>query len=131
MKIIKYGLVAGIAAVADMATLYILTPLLGFPYLGGTAAGFIAGLIVNYLLSTRYVFAPSRPEEQKRLPEFTAYALIGVTGLALSLLFMRIFVGLEGIPVMPAKVVTTGLVFFWNYFGRRALYERGGASCRN
>lgn len=131
MKIIKYGFVAGIASVTDMATLYILSPVLDFPYLVGTSTGFITGLIVNYLLSTKYVFNASRTESQKRISEFTAYALIGVAGLILSLLCMRIFVGTLGIAIIAAKIVTTVLVFFWNYFGRRALYERGGESCRS
>ena len=130
MKIIKYGFVSCAAAAVDMGTLYLLSPVLGFSYLGATAAAFIAGIVVNYLLSTRYVFGASRGEDIKTPREFTAYALIGVTGLALSLLFMRIFVGFAGLPVMAAKVITTGLVFFWNYFGRRAFYERGGTICR-
>lgn len=130
MRIFRYGMVAALASVADMATLYILTLVLGFPYLGGTAAGFLTGLTINYLLTIRYVFHSFRSVDINPKSEFAAYALIGVAGLALSLLFMRLFVGFLHLPVMVAKAVTTGFVFFWNYFGRRALYKKGGIGCK-
>lgn len=131
MKIIRYGFVALLAAAADMAALYVSTPILGLPYLSGTAVGFLAGLLVNYLLSIRFVFAGERHKEQKTSVEFAVYTLIGGIGLILSLLLMRLFVGTIGMPVMYAKAVTTGLVFFWNYFGRRTFYKRGGVRCKN
>lgn len=130
MRIIRYGLVAGLAAAADMTTLYLFTPVLGLPYLVGTAAGFLTGLTINYLLSIRWVFQGFRSKEIKYTHEFAAYALIGVAGLALSLLLMRIFVGAVHLPVMQAKVLTTGFVFFWNYLGRMALYKKGGLGWR-
>ena len=130
MKIIKYSFVSCAAAAVDIGTLYILSQKFGLMYLWATAAGFITGITVNYLLATRYVFRASRGCKTKTTYEFIAYSLIGAAGLALSLLLMRVFVGFVGLPVMAAKVITTVLVFFWNYFGRKAFYEKGRVICR-
>ena len=56
IKIIRYALVGGSVAAADVVFFYIFAKLLSFNYLWVNAIGFVLGTLANYLLSIRLVF---------------------------------------------------------------------------
>ena len=118
-QLLRYGVVGGIAFVVDYGSLWLLTELAGLPYLWSAALAFLLGLTVNYILSTRWVFGESRLASP--VAEFAAFALIGVVGLGLNELIL--WAGTEGLGLhyMLSKVVSTGIVFFWNFLARRFL----------
>ncbi|MBQ9660513.1 MAG: GtrA family protein [Bacteroidales bacterium] len=114
-----YAIVGGIAFAADYGSLWLLTEAAGLPYLLSAALAFVLGLICNYLLSTRWVFGESRL--QSRWAAFTAFAVIGVIGLGLNELIMWICTDRLQLHYMLSKIVSTGIVFFWNFLARRFL----------
>lgn len=118
-QLLRYGVVGGIAFVVDYGTLYVLTEFAGFHHLVSAAIAFIAGLAVNYVLSTLWVFGESRI--RSRSAEFLAFALIGVAGLGLNELIIYLCTDVAGLHYMLSKVISTVIVFFWNFFARRFL----------
>ena len=83
----------------------------------------MAGLIVNYLISTFWIFKTSNVKN--KFVEFLGFAAIGVVGL---LLTMGITKGFEvwlsdktSAYQMIAKVVSTAVSFLWNFFARKIL----------
>lgn len=116
-QLIRYGLVGGLAFVADYASLYAFTEWLGIQYLVSAALAFIIGLTVNYILSNLIVFTTHRLNN--RWLEFTVFAIIGVIGLGLNELIMYCACELIGLHYMVAKLISTALVFFWNFFARK------------
>ncbi len=76
------------------------------------------GLVFVYIASNRWVFE-TRKLEHRRFIEFSIFALIGVIGLGLTMLFMWVFVDLVSLHYLVAKVFTTGLVLIWNFGARR------------
>lgn len=122
MGLFKYGFVGGIAAIADMSALYIWSMLFGLHYLTGTVIGFIVGLIVNYIISSHFVFRKKR-ECKKRL-EFMGHAAVGCIGLILSVMLMKMAVDYMRLPIMVSKCTVIIIVFFWNYYGRKYLYRK-------
>jgi putative flippase GtrA len=115
IQFVRYAFVGAVAAVVDIFSLFALTDWAGLHYLISAMVAFVAGLIINYLLSRVWVFqsvySPSR--------EFIIFAIIGIIGLALNELFLYFFVDLLGIWYMAAKVISVGLVLIWNFLARR------------
>lgn len=127
IQLFRYTFVGGVAFLADFGLLAAFTELAGLNYLVSAALSFIVGLTVNYLLSVRWVFA-SRTMSNRRA-EFTLFALIGVVGLGLNELFMWILTDGLGRHYLVSKIVTTAIVFLWNFLARRfALFRPERAS---
>lgn len=116
-QLIRYGFVGGVAFVADYASLYAFTEWLGIQYLVSAALAFVIGLTVNYILSNLIVFSTHRLHN--RWLEFAVFAIIGVIGLGLNELIMYCACELIGLHYMLAKLISTGIVFFWNFFARK------------
>ena len=117
VQLFRYGFVGGAAFVVDYGSLWFLTEVCGMHYLLSAAIAFILGLTTNYLLSTRWVFSDSRLEN--RWAEFAVFALIGVVGLGLNELIMWAGTDLMHLHYMLSKVISTAIVFFWNFFARK------------
>lgn len=114
----KYLLAGGMGFVVDFATLFFCRDFLGLHYLLAAALGFIVGLVAVYVASNKWVFDRRRMKDRMTL-EFTIFALIGVIGLSLTMLFMWVFVDLFSLHYLLAKIVTTGLVLVWNFGARK------------
>ena len=85
-----------------------------------TAAGFIVGLIVNYILSIIFVFKNSENSNSGRsVKAFIVFAIIGVIGLGLTELGMYVGVYLLKWHYLITKVIVAALVLIWNYCGRK------------
>lgn len=118
-QLLRYAVVGGISFVVDYGSLWLLTEKAGLPYLWSAAIAFILGLICNYLLSTAWVFGESRIKNA--WGEFLAFAIIGLVGLGLNELIMYGCTDGLGFHYMLSKIVSTGIVFFWNFLARRFL----------
>lgn len=119
IQLFRYLFVGGFAAVVNIGALYIFTEVFSLYYLISNVLGFILGLITNYLLSKWLVFA--KESQFNKALEFAIYALIGVVGLGFDTLFMWLFTS-AGLYYMISKVISTVLVFIWNFFARKGLY---------
>ena len=126
-EFLRYLLVGGTAFLFDYG-LFFLTKTLVFNALGNTgvylatAAGFITGLAVNYILSITFVFKSAKEQNKgKTVGAFLLFAVIGVIGLLLSEGGMYLFFDLAGIHFMLAKIIVTGIVLLWNYIARKLL----------
>lgn len=119
LQLLRYGFVGGVAFVADYGTLFALTHYAGVHYLWSAAIAFGIGLTVNYLLSISWVFNKNR--SAKPWVEFMVFALIGIVGLGLNELIMYVATDLIGLHYMLSKLLSTALVFCWNFFARKLI----------
>lgn len=119
LQLLRYGIVGGVAFVADYGTLFALTHYAGIYYLWSAAVAFCIGLTVNYLLSISWVFNKNR--SAKPWVEFMVFALIGVVGLGLNELIMYVATDLIELHYMVSKLISTALVFCWNFFARKLI----------
>jgi len=121
-QFVKYFFVGGFAFIIDISILYLLTEFLYFHYLISAIFGFIAGLVVNYILSIKWVFDSRNIENQKI--EFGIFTLIGIIGLALNELFLWLFTDLLYFHYLISKIMTVALIFLWNFGMRKYLLFR-------
>ena len=119
IQLFRYGFVGGAAFVVDYGVLVLLTEVFGMHYLLSATISFILGLITNYLLSISWVF--NKRTMGNRWAEFVVFAVIGVIGLGLNALIMYLCTDKMGIHYMLSKIISTVIVFFWNFFARKFL----------
>jgi len=123
VQFLRYLVVGGVAFAADFGTLTLLHGVFHIHYLVANAGGFIAGLLVNYFLSIRWVF------DQRRLRnpwmEFLAFAGIGLLGLLINEASMYLLVDKVELQYQIAKVGATGISLVWNFGARKVmLFQR-------
>jgi len=119
----RYVVVGGVAFVADAGTLWVLTEVAGVHYLVSNVGGFAVGLLVNYLLSVRWVFA--RHSGRPVGVEIGVFAAIGVAGLGLNEVLLWAATEGIGLHYMLSKVLAAGVVLVWNFGARRWFLFRG------
>ncbi len=120
-QLIGYGLASGVALGFDMGTLIGLTHA-GMPYLPASALGFTIGAVVAYLLSIRFVF--STHVIHNRALEFSTFLALGIAGLLVNTLVMRIAVGSFGTNLIAAKGMAACCTFGTNFALRRQVLFR-------
>jgi putative flippase GtrA len=117
VQIIRYFISGGIAAVVDFGLLYLLTEFFGLYYLWSAVISFSVGLLITYLFSITWIFNQRRISN--RWIELLIFSVIGVVGLLLTYLFMQYFTEVINLHYMLSKVLTTIIVFFWNFLTKR------------
>ena len=127
VQLFRYGFVGGIAFVADYGTLYVLTEYVHLYHLISAGVAFVIGLLVNYVLSIHWVF--DEHSSSSKMTEFTIFAVIGIIGLGLNELIIYTGTDVCGLHYMLSKLISTIIVFFWNFFARKyVLFDKHSRS---
>ena len=117
IQFFRYIFVGGLATVVDWGLSAVLFAVLC------NGLSFVAGLIVNYFISTFWVFSNSKIKN--KFIEFISFAAIGVVGLLITLgvtyAFEWLLADKTSLYQMIAKVSSTALSFLWNFFARKFL----------
>jgi putative flippase GtrA len=123
-EVVRYFGCSVVALVADLA-IFSIGMYLGTSYPIAAAVGFIVGLWVVYALSVRFAFR-ARAFKDQRL-EFIVFASIGIAGLLLTEALLWVLVEHLVLPPLAAKMLTAGVVFFFNFGLRKwALFTQHG-----
>ena len=115
--------VGALAFVADALALLLAESLLKLHYLLAALLGFLLGVAVNYLLSSRFVFRAAS-SGKSRLVEVLVFLLLAAVGLGLTELILWLLTGFGGLHVLLSKIAATLVVFLWNFFGRKLILYR-------
>jgi putative flippase GtrA len=118
VQLVRSLAVSVIALIVDFSTLVFLKEAGNMHYLLAAALGFSLGVVVNYILSVKWVFA-NRKFASKHA-EFTIFVVICAIGLALNLLIIWGLVQLT-LDYRVAKAISTVIVFFWNFVARKKI----------
>lgn len=121
----KFALVGFASLAVEYTLLSCLLHAARMDYLLATSLAFVASIVVNYVLSMRYVF--ERKDEMSRRREFTIFAILSAVGLGLNDLYMFIGVGLLNVGTMAMKLISTFFVTWYNYFSRRKFLDAGSS----
>jgi len=119
VQLFRYTIVGGTAFCFDFTALHMLTAYAGLHYLVSAAFAFVLGLLVNYVLSVRWVFA--NRSLKNRYAEFIVFALVGLVGLGLNELIMWGVTEYGGVHYLGSKVISTVVVYLFNFSIRKVL----------
>jgi putative flippase GtrA len=119
----RFLTVGAVGTVLDFSILTLLK-LAGLPTLFANSISFTAGLLNNFTWNRLWTFGDSvKADWRRQLAQFT---LVSLVGLALNNLIVLSLEGIFGAMLgsaqwayLPAKVIATGVVVFWNYFANR------------
>jgi putative flippase GtrA len=117
--LIRYFFVGGAAACVDIGLFALFAKAFGWPYLQVGIASFVLATLVNYWLSVRFVFVSG--QRFRRRWEVAMVFAVSLVGLGFNALVLWLCVEVAYVDLIVAKVIATGVVFFWNYFARRVL----------
>ena len=123
IQALRYVVAGGVAFLVDAGLLALLTECFGQQrLLLWTAIAFLVGLGVTYLFSIGWVF--DKRSVSNKGAELGIFTLIGIVGFFLTELFMWLFARKLGWHYLLAKVLTTVLVFVWNFTAKKGLLFR-------
>lgn len=117
MIIARYFVVGGAAALVDFSLFALLLNVAQWHWLVCATAGFVVATAFNYLLSIWMVFT-SGVRFARRFEVGLVFLVSGV-GLAVNHLALWFQFSVLGIDILLAKIVATGVIFFWNFGVRR------------
>lgn len=120
IQFFRYLFVGGFAFLVDFSLLFFFSDICGIYYLISAALSFIISLIVNYLISTHWVF--NKNQIDNRLVEFGVFSLIGVVGLGFTEIILYLCTDIFGIYYLVSKIIATAIVMFWNFLARRIMF---------
>lgn len=115
VQFISYFFVGGISACVEWVSFYLLNSFVFTQYQYSTIMAFCLSTNTNYFLGKKIAFKVSSNRKN-------AYVLVfGVSavGLFFNILFMYIFVDVMKWEALFSKIISTGMVFFWNFISRK------------
>ena len=127
-QFITYFCVGGIATVVDWVLFYILANVLNIHYSVSTIISFIFSTVVNWFVGRIWTFKDNEKYKDNKGRELVLIFAVSAVGMGANVLLMWIFVTLLGMDSpflkMVSKILSTTIVFFWNFFSRKLIIYR-------
>lgn len=118
-ELVGYTAASAVALVVDLAVLIALTES-GVHYLAAATLAFLAGMVVVYVASVRYIFSWRTHRERQDI-EVGVFVATGVVGLLLNLGIMWLLTSVVGLFYLISKLVSVGIVFTWHFASRKLI----------
>jgi putative flippase GtrA len=112
--------VGGISFILDFSIYFALVHFFSVNYLISAATAFIISVMVNYLMSTEWVFNQSKI--QNKALEFNLFMIISIVGLVFTEILLYLFTDIGGTNYLISKIIVAIIVLFWNFTARRIMF---------
>lgn len=122
LQIFKFGIVGVIAFLIDYVTLIICKEVFHLNTLLSAAIAFTVSVIVNYILSVKWVFDVNKKNSGKR--NFIIFIVFSLMGLGLTELIMWFGEDILKISYLIVKIVATIIVMIFNFITRKLFLEK-------
>lgn len=121
LQFCKFGMVGTFCFCIDYGLMIFLTESHLMTYYASSAVSFIASVVVNYVLSMRFVFVAK--EGMSKIQEIMIFITLSMVGLLLNQMIMFLAVELLGMFYALAKVFATVMVTAYNFISRKKFLE--------
>lgn len=118
----KFATTGLVATSVDVGIFLGLVNFGGFSRVVANVISYSCGMVTNFLLQKRFVFNLQRAAWSA----FVLSALVSLGGLSLNTFFVWTFsmIPLLGVYPLVPKLMATGLVFFYNFYLKRYVFEK-------
>lgn len=120
LQLFRYIFVGGTAFVVDFFFLYFFSDICGIYYLISAILSFIISVLVNYIMSTKWVF--NQDNIDNKVLEFNLFILISTIGLVFTEILLYLFTDIVGLYYLVSKIIAAIIVLFWNFLARRVMF---------
>ena len=120
LQLFRYIFVGGTAFIVDFFFLYFFSDICGIYYLISAVFSFIISVLVNYVMSTRWVF--NQDNIENKVLEFNLFLLISTIGLVFTEILLYFFTDIVGLYYLISKIISAIIVLFWNFLARRVMF---------
>ena len=120
LQFFRYIFVGGTAFIVDFFFLYFFSDICGIYYLISAVLSFIISVLVNYIMSTRWVF--NQDNIGNKVLEFNLFILISTIGLVFTEILLYFFTDIVGLYYLVSKIIASIIVLFWNFLARRVMF---------
>ena len=120
LQLFRYIFVGGTAFVVDFFFLYFFSDICGIYYLISAVLSFIISVLVNYIMSTKWVF--NQDNIENKVLEFNLFILISTIGLVFTEILLYFFTDIVGLYYLISKIISAIIVLFWNFLARRVMF---------
>lgn len=134
-QFLKFGAVGIFCFFIDYFTFKVCSSVLGIHYVVASILGFVISVVVNYILSMKFVFESK--EDMSRRKEFIIFVVLSLIGLGLNTLILYICIdGIymhvdflkgwfgQGTAESLGKLGATGVVMVYNFITRKIFLEK-------
>ena len=122
-QIMKFGVVGFLCFGIDYGLMILLTEACGISYLLSSGISFSVSVIVNYILSLKFVFDTGKGNN--KIVEFLIFIILSVIGLGINQELMWVCVDKLHVHYMLSKIGVTGVVMVYNFVTRKVILEKG------
>ena len=116
IELFLYLIVGALATVVEWGAFYVFDLIFGIHYTFSTALAFVLSTFANWLFGRLILF---KKKTQNIAGEIFKIYLISVLGLLMNIAIMFVAVEKIGIHDMISKIISTGIVFIWNFLVRK------------
>ena len=120
LQLFRYIFVGGTAFVVDFFFLYFFSDICGIYYLISAVLSFIISVLVNYIMSTKWVF--NQDNIENKVLEFNLFILISTIGLGFTEILLYFFTDIVGLYYLISKIISAIIMLFWNFLARRVMF---------
>lgn len=121
MQFGRFGLVGTLCFCIDYGLMVLLKESHIVSYFGASALSFTVSVVVNYILSMRFVFQGK--SDLSKIQEMVIFVSLSLVGLAFNQMIMWIAVDFFGIFYAVAKILSSLLVTVYNFISRKLFLE--------
>lgn len=118
----KFGVVGVLCFGIDYGLMVFLTEVCGIRYLVSSGISFSVSVIVNYILSLKFVFETDK--ENNKIVEFFVFIILSLIGLGINQVLMWVCVDKLHVYYMISKIGVTGVVMGYNFITRKLILEK-------
>ena len=122
-QFLSYFGVGGVSAIVEWAVFSFLIYYFNTPYMVAATFSFVVSTTTNWYLGKKFTFKESKAYKGKTSKEVFLVFFVSAIGLGFNLILMYWFVDILGMASnmlkTVAKIVSTGIVFMWNYLSRK------------
>ena len=122
IQLFRYIFVGGTAFIVDFFFLYFFSDICGIYYLISAVLSFIISVLVNYIMSTKWVF--NQDNMENKILYFYLFILISTVGLVFTEILLYFFTDICGFYYLVSKIIAAIIVLFWNFLARRVIFYR-------